>query len=58
MGGWKTVILSVATMLLGLLESQGVSTYVAQHPGGVVTGIGFAILVLRWMTTSPIFSKE
>ena len=55
MNGWKTVVVSVATMLLGILESQHVTAIVAEHPGTFTVVMGGVMLVLRWMTTSPIF---
>lgn len=55
MSGWKTVAVSVATVILGVLESEHVTSLVADHPGGFAIGIGVAMFVLRWMTTSPIF---
>lgn len=55
MNGWKTVVASSAVMLLGILESQHVTTLVASYPGTVTTVIGVVMLVLRWMTTSSIF---
>ena len=58
MHGWKTVIVSVATVLLGIMESQHVTSLVAEHPGGFAVIMGFVMLVLRWMTTSPIFSAK
>ena len=55
MNGWKTVAVSVATVLLGVLESQHITSLVAEHPGGFAVGVGVVMFVLRWMTTSPIF---
>ena len=55
MSGWKTVAVSVGTVLLGVLESQHVTSLVADHPGGFAVAVGAVMFVLRWMTTSPIF---
>ena len=55
MTGYKTVILSVATVLLGILEGQHITSLVATYPGTFATVIGILMLVLRFITTSPIF---
>ena len=55
MNGYRTVIVSVATVLLGILEGQHMTALVAQYPGTFATTIGIVMLVLRWLTTSPIF---
>ena len=57
MNGWKTVAVSVATVLLGVLESQHITSLVAEHPGGFAVGVSVVIFVLRWMTTTPIFKS-
>ena len=53
--GWKTVIVGVATVGLGILESAHVTSLVAQYPGTFATVIGVVIIVMRFVTTSPIF---
>lgn len=58
MNGWKTVAVSVATVVLGVLESQHVTSLVAEHPGGFAIGVGVVMFVLRWVTTSQIFSGK
>jgi hypothetical protein len=58
MSGWKTVVASVAVTLLGILESTQVTSLVAAHPGAVTTVVGVLMLVLRFVTTSPIFKSE
>lgn len=55
MSGWKTVLVSVGVTVLGILESTHVTSLVASHPGAFATGVGVLMLVLRFITTSPIF---
>jgi len=57
MKGWKTIVFSIATILLGVLQDAGVTNIIAQHPGTVTTVIGFLILVLRLITTTPVFQS-
>lgn len=57
MNGWKTILFAVSTTLLGVLQSAGVTDIVAAHPGGVTTGVGIAIGILRFVTSTPIFNK-
>ena len=57
MNGWKTVAVSVATVLLGVLESQHITSLVAEHPGTFAVVMGAVMLILRWMTTTPIFKS-
>jgi hypothetical protein len=54
MKGWKTLAFGVATALLGVLQSAEITNIVAQYPGAVTTVIGIAVVVLRFVTTSPI----
>lgn len=53
--GWKTLVFGVATALLGVLQSAEITDIVAQYPGIVTTVIGVAVIVLRFITTTPIF---
>jgi hypothetical protein len=57
MQGWKTLIFGIATALLGVLQSTEITNIVAQYPGGVTTGIGVAVIILRFVTTSTIFKQ-
>ncbi len=56
MKGWKTIVVSGGVIVLGILESQGITSIVASHPGGFATAVGIVMAALRWVTTSPIFT--
>ncbi len=56
MQGYKTVIFGMAVMLLGILQSTEVTTLVAQYPGPVMTIVGLITVVLRAITTTPLFT--
>ncbi len=58
MQGWKTIVFAVATALLGLLQSAGITDVVAQHPGAITTAVGVAIAALRFVTTTTIFTAK
>lgn len=58
MSGWKTIVFAAATTLLGILQSVGVTDFVAAHPGAVTTVVGVVIALLRVITTTPIFKGE
>jgi hypothetical protein len=53
--GYKTIIFSVLTTLLGILQSQGITDIVATHPGAIMTAVGLITGILRVVTTSAIF---
>lgn len=58
MNGFKTVIFSFLLVVLGALEQTGVIALVPdEYQGAVVSVIGFATLVLRFLTNSPVFEK-
>ena len=56
--GWKTVGFGALVAVLGLLESNEVTSLVAQYPGTVTTIIGLVIMGLRFLTTSAIFKNK
>lgn len=58
MKGWKSVLAGVGTILLGILQGAEVTNLVAQYPGTFATSVGALIIVLRFVTTSPIFKSE
>ena len=57
MKGWKTLAVGIATAILGILEGQHITSWVAQYPGTFATVIGVAMIILRFVTTSPIFKE-
>jgi len=53
--GWKTLIFSAAVALIGVLQTADwVNLLGSQKAGIIVTGIGIASAVLRWLTTTPV----
>ncbi len=56
--GWKTILLAVATTGLGILQSAGVTDFVAAHPGGVTTAVGILIALFRVVTTTSVFQSK
>ena len=57
LSGWKTMLLSAATIGLGVLESTHVTEWVSAHPGPWAIGIGVAIGAFRFVTKTPVFEK-
>jgi hypothetical protein len=58
MQGFKTFAFGITLVLLGGLQSQEFTDFVAQHPGGFSSAVGTIIIVLRFLTTTSIFKKE
>lgn len=68
MSGWKTIIAAVAIALLGVFQSAEFKSAVGgcifevgadqpdtcAFPWWVVSGIAVLMLVLRWLTTTPL----
>ncbi len=53
--GWRTLILSAATALIGVAQAFDWTSVLAGPYGGwVVTGIGVAAAVLRTVTNTPV----
>lgn len=58
MNGFKTVIFSFLLVVLGALEQTGVIALIPdQYQGVVLSAVGVATLVLRFLTNSPVFAK-
>lgn len=56
--GWKTLIFSAATALLGVASTMDWTSVLAGPWGGwVMTGVGIAGAVLRTVTTTPVGQK-
>jgi hypothetical protein len=51
--GYKTIFVSFATMLLGILQSTAVTNIVTQYPGAITTALGGIMLLLRLVTNTP-----
>lgn len=58
MKGFKTVILGVATIALAVLSDDAAKQLIMDNFAVAGSGLGLAIIVLRAVTTSPIFKKE
>ncbi len=58
MKGLKTFLFGFAVAGVGILESAEMTHLVAARPGTFATVVGVLIVVLRWVTTSPIFSAK
>jgi len=59
--GKKTIILGIAVILAGGLQSVELVDWIElvgdQTAGAIVTGIGIAVTVLRFLTTTPALTK-
>lgn len=55
--GWKTILFSIATTLLGALQTAGITNVVAQYPGYMVMGAGILSFFLRLITKTPAAIK-
>ena len=53
--GWRTILLSTALTVLGVLEGAQFTTLVADYPGTFATTVGILIGALRFVTTTPVF---
>lgn len=57
----KTILTGLAVAILGLLETFKITDFAAFIPDNleplVVSGIGFLIVVLRFMTVKPVSEK-
>lgn len=52
LSSWKTIIVSISTMILGVLQSMGYTDLVSQHPGAAVTVMGVVFFILRLITNT------
>lgn len=61
MKGFKTLIAGGAVALLGLLETFDITNILGfipdQYDPLVISGVGFLMVVLRLITTSPVGKK-
>ena len=58
MKGWKTVVFGIAIGALSLLSGPDMQAFVADHLPEAGAAIGLAIVILRAVTSSPIFKKD
>ena len=56
--GWKTVAYGVLIGLLGLLTNEDMAAFLAEHVKWIGPLIGTGVVVLRAVTSSPVFEKE
>lgn len=57
MTGWKTVIVGAAIAAVGFLQGVSWVDVIPDDPatqGWVTTGLGVVMLVLRFLTTTPV----
>ena len=50
--GYKTILFSLATITLGVLQGLGYTNVIAQNPGVAVTASGIITLLLRLITST------
>lgn len=59
MTGLKTFLFGLAVTIFGALEGFDFTAYLGSEKAGYVTGvIGVIIMILRYLTTTPIFKSE
>jgi len=62
MKGIRTILLGIAVLIVGALQAVEVVDWVElvgeQTAGTVVSGLGLAMIVLRYFTTTPILKGE
>lgn len=63
MKGYKTAVFNGALVAIPALDwivSNGtfVTPFLGAHAGAVLSLVGLANMVLRWVTTTPIFKPE
>ena len=57
MKGWKTIAFGILVAVLGALSSADMQTWIIENFEWASGGLGTAIIILRTLTTSPIFKK-
>ena len=61
MQGFKTLTFGAALAILGFLETFKITDWAAyipdQYEGLLVSAIGFAVVLLRFATTTPVGKK-
>lgn len=58
MKGWKTLAFAIIMGAIAALSDVGVQQYVAANLPWLGPMLATAVVVLRALTTSPIFKKE
>ena len=63
MKGYKTAVFNGAVVALPLVDwlaTNGtfITPFLGAHAGAVLSVVGLANMVLRWVTTTPIFKEE
>lgn len=62
MKGFKTIIAGATVALLGMLETFKITDFAAfipdQYEPLVVSGVGFLMVILRFLTTTPALKKD
>jgi hypothetical protein len=58
MKGWKTVAFGIITALLAVFSSPEVQEFVAANLPEVGIFFGTVVVILRALTSSPIFKKD
>lgn len=63
MKGYKTVVFNGALAAIPALDwvaTNGnlITPFLGAHAGAVLSLVGLANMVLRWVTTTPIFKQE
>jgi len=58
MKGWKTITFGALTALAAALATPEMAAFVAENLPWVGGGLGTAVVILRWLTTTPIFKAE
>ncbi len=58
MAGWKTVVFGVLLVLVSVFSSTEVQAYVGEHLSWFGGAAGVIVVILRAITSSPIFNLE
>jgi hypothetical protein len=63
MKGYKTAIFNGAIAAIPVIDWLGsngtlITPFLGAHAGAVLSVVGLANFVLRWVTTTPIFKQE
>lgn len=61
MQGWKTVIFGAVVALVGFLQGVNWEQIIPNDPtvvGWITSGIGVAVVVLRFVTKTPVGQKS